>query len=81
MSKLARWWWLVIPAGLTVWIVYGFVGNVRSILGVYVGKPFDIFFYRAMDSILRETLVWLYAVLASTIIPIVFSRRTTSTQG
>jgi hypothetical protein len=62
-----KWWWVVIPVGLTVWALAGTVQGFQSLVRQYIGKAFDRGFYAVAGGMLRQCLIYLYAIVASTI--------------
>jgi F0F1-type ATP synthase assembly protein I len=75
MRKWQRWLWLVIPVALTVWVLVDFISGARYMVGRYIGLPLDKLFYSSMESMVKNVVVWLYAVWASTICSIVIMRK------
>lgn len=73
--RLVKLVWLVVPLALLAWLVSSSVGSARSLAAAYIGKAFDRSFYIILSSIIREALVWAYAVVAGTVALILAARK------
>jgi uncharacterized membrane protein len=65
--KWMRWWWLVIPAALTAWVVEDAIQSLQWLIAQQIDKVGDRVFAESIARFALQIIVWLYAIVASTV--------------